>query len=204
MFGVGVAAGLGLAGWGLVPPPAAPVPTTTFDHRAAEAVAIGPSTPTSDPTPDPVVLEPARLRIPALGVDAAVRAESVTATGELVVPGDPAVLGSWTAGEAGEASAAPDGVLVIAGHVDMRGDLGALHDLAEVSPGTQIDLVGAGGGVEHWRVDALEVRGKDDLPDFSATGPRRLAVVTCGGPVVDTATGRGYRDNVIAWATPAR
>ncbi|GAB48467.1 class F sortase [Mobilicoccus pelagius] len=70
-------------------------------------------------------------------------------------------------------------------------------------PGAVVDLVGAAGRTESWRVEALKVRHKDALPSFPSDGPRRLALVTCGGPVVHTAHGRGYRDNVMVWAAPA-
>ena len=140
------------------------------------------------------------MRIPDLGVDAPVRRETVTADGELVVPGDPRVIGSWH-GEPARAAAV--GTLVLAGHVDSRGDLGAFHPLSRIGPGAVVDLVDAAGRTESWRVEALEVRRKDALPAFPEDGPRRLALVTCGGPVVHTAHGRGYRDNVIVWATPA-
>lgn len=154
----------------------------------------------------PPVLLPAAVTIPDLGIEAPLRPETVTG-GELVIPGDPRVLGYWH-GALGRGGAVDEevperGTLVLAGHVDVNGDLGALHQLSRVEPGMVVTLRDADGRDEDWLVDALEVRHKEDLPEFPADGPRRLAIVTCGGPVVSGAGGRSYRDNVIAWATPA-
>lgn len=195
------------------PAPAAPEPAHTFDLRPSTAAVGATGSPTAgvgtaptggrggQPRPQAPVGDPVRLEIPSLKVVAPVRRERLAAGGDLVVPGDPHSVGSWHGAPDTAASA---GTLVLAGHVDSEGDLGALHPLSAVAPGATVELVDAAGRVESWRVDALEVRRKEDLPDLPASGPRRLALVTCGGPVVRTGHGGGYRDNVIAWASPGR
>lgn len=210
--------GVFLVAAALRPPPPAPEPSRTFDLRTSTTAPDAPTgggsrtagrvgassrpAPSAESVASGVpVGDPRRLRIRSIGVDAPVRREAVTGGGELVVPGDPGTVGSWH-GAQQEATRA--GTLVLAGHVDSHGDLGALHPLANVGPGALVDLVDAAGHVETWRVDALEVRRKEDLPAFPPTGPRRLALVTCGGPVLRTSHGHSYRDNVIAWASPAR
>ncbi len=90
----------------------------------------------------------------------------------------------------------------MAGHVDTRGDPGALHGLHAVAPGALVATTDASGHHRSWTVVTLQVRRKEDLPVFSAAGPRRLVLLTCGGPVQRTRTGLGYRDNVIAVAEP--
>jgi hypothetical protein len=81
--------------------------------------------------------------------------------------------------------------------------LGALHDLHRVAPGALVITTDESGVAVTWRVDSLESRRKDDLPDFPRAGPRRLALVTCGGPAQRDQRGRAeFRDNVIAMAVP--
>jgi len=38
---------------------------------------------------------------------------------------------------------------------------------------------------------------------WALTGPRRLILVTCGGPVEHTRSGATYQDNILLCATPA-
>lgn len=49
---------------------------------------------------------------------------------------------------------------------------------------------------------SLQVRDKDDLPAFPVSGPRRLAMVKCGGELLETDRGPSYASNVIAEAIP--
>ena len=85
------------------------------------------------------------------------------------------------------------------------GGFGALFDLkaAGYDDPLLVTTTDGTGRATHWRVTGLEVRGKGDLPAFPTTGARRLVLVTCGGPVVDTPSGRRYRDNVVVTAVPA-
>jgi hypothetical protein len=39
---------------------------------------------------------------------------------------------------------------------------------------------------------------------WSATGPRRLLLVTCGGPIGHSRAGNAYRENILVYATPPR
>jgi sortase family protein len=142
---------------------------------------------------------PNRLLIPALGVDAPVVAEPAH-EGALVIPGDPATVGRWV-GSASVTSAI--GTTLLAGHVSVDGRPGALSALARVEPSAVIVTTDGSGRPTLWRVVELQTRAKDDLPGFPVTGSRRLAIVTCGGPLRQTGASRSYRDNVIAYAVPA-
>ncbi|WP_051450157.1 class F sortase [Actinospica robiniae] len=99
------------------------------------------------------------------------------------------------------------GTTLLAGHVDYTGQgTGTLYDLYRVQPGTLVYASDASGHVPRWRVTGLTVVSKTELPSwvFAGTaGPRKLVIVTCGGPV-DYVPGYGntYRDNVIATAVP--
>ncbi|MGH3170347.1 MAG: class F sortase [Trebonia sp.] len=156
-----------------------------------------------------------RLVIPSIGTDAPVSPEGATGPdgGSLTIPYDIHDVGWWDGvwqspnGVVREKVAQPgqSGVALIAGHIDsaVQGK-GALYRLQQVKPGASITVIGRGNTVTKWTVTRLQIVLKSDLPRdlFVDTGPARLAVVSCGGPF-DAATGH-YRDNVIAWAAPAR
>lgn len=183
LLAAGVVLGAALLWRGLTPGslPGAPLPSATFDRRVV--LSTGPS---GGATTEAAAEERAlptygrrRLGIPSLGVDAPVLPEPVGRSGELVIPGDPKTVGRWDDGPDVDAAI---GTTVLAGHVSVSGvGDGALRDLYRVGPGELVLTTSAGGAVQRWRVDALLVRHKDDLPSFATDGPRRLAIVTCGG-----------------------
>ena len=179
------------------PPPAAPLPAYPFDRRAA---ATSGATPAAGSVSVPAY-GPARLGIPSLRIDAPVVPEPATTRGDLVIPGDPGTVGRW---RGGADLAATVGTTLLAGHVNVAGEgLGALSELHRVEPGALVVTTDAGGAARYWRVEALLVRAKNDLPPFPQDGPRQLAIVTCGGPLEHAPGGNTYRDNVIALAAPA-
>lgn len=187
-----LALGVALLVLGLRGPDAAPLPVHTFS-------VIEPPAPEQTGSPAVRVHPPNRLVIDSLGVDATLVPQRVDADGELVVPGDVRTVGLWADGPGLHASS---GTTVLAGHVDSHGDLGALHPLHRIAPGANVVATDSAGRTGSWRITALLVHPKDELPTFDAHGPRRLAIVTCGGAVVETASGRRYADNVIAIAVP--
>lgn len=181
-------------------PQAAPLPAETFSIDAtATTVAAGePGAAATSGAAAPATGAPLRLALPEIGIDAAIEPTNLRG-GDLVIPGDPHVVGLWSGGASLDSE---EGITLLAGHVDINGNLGALHPLADVSPGAQVTTTDDDGELTTWTVTGLEVRRKDDLPPFSPTGPRRLVLVTCGGPV-DHVGGRWtYRDNVIVTAVP--
>jgi hypothetical protein len=131
--------------------------------------------------------------------------------GSLVIPYDVHEIGMW---DGGAQLTSPDGkplrqgATLLVGHVDYAGQgNGTLYDLYQVQPGAIVYASDASGHVTRWRVTSLTVVLKSELPSWvfaGQTGPRKLVIVTCGGPV-DYVQGYGYsyRDNVIAVAVPA-
>lgn len=175
-------------------PPDAPLPSSPF---AISAAAVdSPDTAAAQPVP---ALPPDRLVIESLGIDAPLAPKPLASSGDLVVPGDVRVVGLWSTGPGLSARA---GTTVLAGHVDRDGNLGALHPLHRIQPGARVAVSDSVGRTTHWRVVSLRAVSKDRLPHFGKSGERRLAIVTCGGAVIDTPAGRGYADNVIATAVP--
>lgn len=187
-------AGVALVVAGLDPQPQpAPLPSRGFETTATPAPERATPGERADYGRD-------RLVVPSLNIDSPVVPERVDASGELVVPGDVATVGLWADGPGPTARA---GTTVVAGHVDRDGDLGALHPLHRIAPNARVVLTDAGGRATRWQVVSLRAVPKDELPVFATSGPRRLAIVTCGGAIIDTPAGRRYADNVIATAVPA-
>ncbi|GAB78344.1 Sortase family protein [Austwickia chelonae] len=178
-------------------PEAAPLPAATFDERA-----LGHASDPEPPDPTPIkTYGPRRLGIPALGIDAPVQDEDIAGSGALVIPGDPATVGRW---RDGPEMSATTGTTLLAGHVNFSGvGRGALAELHRIRPRELVVTTDAAGQVYRWRVSASSVHHKDALPAFEATGRRQLALITCGGPVLQTGQGRSYRDNVVVYADPA-
>jgi hypothetical protein len=65
-----------------------------------------------------------------------------------------------------------------------------------------VQVTVAGGGTATYRVVSVRSYPKTALPTnvWSLRGPRRLVLVTCGGPF-DEAAGH-YRDNIVLTAVP--
>ena len=137
---------------------------------------------------------PVRIELPTLGVRAPVVPVAVQQGGDLVVPENPHVVGSWAAG---------GGTLVLDGHVDtVASGPGALFRLGELAAGDAIRLTGGDGAVQRYAVTAVRAYPKPELPAevFAPSGSPRLVVITCGGHF-DRAT-RQYAENVVAFADP--
>lgn len=143
---------------------------------------------------------PARLRIPALGLDAAVDAVGIEpSTGEFAVPPSVDRVGWYRYGPGFSAAA---GSIVIAGHVDSAAEgKGAFFRLGALADGDRVTLLGDGGRQREFAVVARERYRKTAIPlrkYFARDGAVRLTLITCGGPF-DSKTGH-YRDNVVVTA----
>jgi Sortase domain/Bacterial Ig-like domain (group 1) len=145
---------------------------------------------------------PTRVRLASLGIDAPVAPVAIdTRNGVLGVPPPIARTGWW---RDGMAPGARSGAILIAGHVDSaRAGPGAFFRLREANAGDRVEVQTANGRTHAYRVVSVRRYLKSRLPAdvYSSDGPRRLVLVTCGGPF-ETATGR-YRDNVVVTAVPA-
>lgn len=146
---------------------------------------------------------PVNLTIKRIGVDAPI-AVTTEEGGALVIPHDVGTVG-WD--DQTKRPGARHGTALLAGHLDnASGDIGALHDLASVQVGDSITVETGGGDQLAYAVTAVDEYPKTALPAaiVATTGPPRLAVVTCGGPLVESADGLfHYRDNTVVWAVPA-
>jgi hypothetical protein len=178
----------------------APVATTTSSTPAsttvatAPAPATAPTTSTTSAPPVGVADSPARVRVAGIGLDAAVVPVGLQADGQMEVP-DAATVGWYRLGPAPGAG----GSAVL----DFAGQRGAFFDLRSVPVGAEVLVDDADGGTVRFAVTSREQVAKDavDLARyFTAEGPARLTLITCGG-VFDRGTGH-YTDNIILTAEP--
>lgn len=197
---------------------AIPLPSRTFSvasptpDEVVEAVVSSnpddeeePATePVQEPTPaplDPAEMAPSRLYIPSLGIYASLTTERFRG-GSLTLPSEP-----WRVGQDVDSArlGSDAGVTLLAGHVDLAGTPGALRPLADLQPGALIFVTDSSGGRHDFVATSLQTHLKTGLPRslFAVTGARQLAIVTCGGPIIEVGGERHYRDNVVVTAIPA-
>ncbi|WP_261575371.1 class F sortase [Frankia gtarii] len=145
------------------------------------------------------VAPPVRVRIPDIGVDAAVVPLGLDAGGTLQAPTDFATAGWNVAGpEPGE-----NGAAVVAGHVDSTTGPAAFFRLGALHPGARVFIDRADGSTVTFVVRRLVRYPKSAIPDAEvyggSPGSPGLRLITCGG-AFDHARGH-YLDNVVVYAT---
>jgi hypothetical protein len=140
---------------------------------------------------------PARVGIPAIGVDAALAPIGLDGSGALVPPADFDQAG-WFA--AGPAPGQP-GPAVLAGHVDDRTGPAVFYRLEELAAGDQVLITGADGQPVRFTVTRVAAYPKNAFPTAEVYGPTtrpELRLITCGGPF--DRSRRSYTDNVVVFA----
>jgi hypothetical protein len=176
---------------GTVPPVTATPPASS-----------GPSAAGPAPSRRTAPFQPERVRVPRIGVDAAVVPVTVRPDGLLAVPADVRTAGWWSAGAA---ATAPSGSVVLVGHVDSaRQGPGVFFAIRTLLPGDRVILSSGDGRTAAYTVAARREYPKNMLPAdevFDQGTSPRLVLVTCGG-TFDTRT-RHYSDNVVVYALPA-
>ncbi|WP_354699889.1 hypothetical protein DSM112329_00147 [Paraconexibacter sp. AEG42_29] len=144
---------------------------------------------------------PTRVSVARLGVSAPVAAVDIDmATGALDVPKNIQRVGWWRDGAAPGSTA---GTVLLAGHVDSARDGGgAFYALKGARPGDVVKVTSDDGRTRSYRVTSRKSVRKNALPAsiFTRKGPKRLVLVTCGGPFLQDVG--HYRDNVIVTARP--
>jgi hypothetical protein len=140
---------------------------------------------------------PARLAIPAIGVDAAVEQVGINANGSMGTPGNPRDT-AWFApgvrpGQPGNA--------VIAGHVDYAG-IGPVvfWYLRTLKPGAEVWVTADDGARRRFLVQSIEVFPADAAPldrIFGATDDANLNLISCIGDF-DPAS-RSYNNRIVVF-----
>ncbi len=162
---------------------------------ATDPTTLSPDTDEQGALPNGV--EPERIVIPAIDVDADVIDLGLRDDGTMEVPTDFAQTGWFRHGP----RPGRVGPALIAGHVDDRDGPAVFFRLAELTPGDRIDVHGTGGDLVVFEVRELEQHPKDAFPTervYAATPGPELRLVTCGG-TFDRGI-RSYRDNIIVYA----
>ncbi|WP_433353011.1 class F sortase [Microtetraspora malaysiensis] len=143
---------------------------------------------------------PIRIRIPSIGVNAALGSVGVLKSGEIQSPSlSRPKIAAWyrlgpTPGELGPA--------VILGHVNTRTGAAVFSRLRELQRGNKIEVRRADGKSAIFTVDGVEQVGKTTFPTNRVYGniaTSGLRLITCGG--VYNAKNHSYTDNIVVYAT---
>lgn len=205
---------VGLAACGSASPaPGAVVATTSAPRASASA---SPTTTTSGPDatsgpagaaiPGPAAsattvatgLRPARVQIPAIGVDSTLVDLGIGANKAIEVPTNPSRVG-WL-----DTTPAPgqQGPAVLAGHVDSLTGPAVFFHLKQLKVGDAITVTRRDGTTVSFTVDGVQTYAKTAFPTQETYGPvpgPALRLITCGGSYVKSAG--GYQDNVVVFAS---
>jgi sortase family protein len=189
-------AGVPVASVGVPAAAASSTPPAAGGNGSLPTLTARPATPPSDASSP----YPSRIRVPALGIDAAVEPVGVDARGFMAIPREVAQVGWY---RFGPAPGDPAGAAVIAGHVDTRQQgAGALFPLRAVDVGDLISVTVPGRELRY-RVVGKQTIVKQRLPVeelFARDGAPRIVLITCGGPFVPELA--SYRDNLVVVAAP--
>jgi sortase (surface protein transpeptidase) len=192
--------GRALAGSGLLLvtsfAPAPPSHPAAGQGTAAPDV-VGGAVEGSERRPLPAV-RPVAVRVPSIGVDAAVTPLGLDAEGALEVPAVYELAGWWVGG----ARAGEPGPLVIVGHVDSDSGPAVFHRLRDLRTGDRVEVERADGTVAVYEITVVEQHPKDEFPTLAVYGHTptpTVRLITCGGAFDGRA--RSYRDNVVAYGT---
>lgn len=188
----------GCASGTALPPRELPIPPSTSESvPVPTAVPVPTSTTEVAPVAMVDVADPARIRIPAIGVDAAVGPLELDAANLLPPPATNEDTGWWRAGpEPGEV-----GPAVIVGHVDSYLGPAVFFRLRQLVPGDEILVERVDGSVARFVVSSSEQYDKNAFPTdavYGATPDAQLRLITCGGSF--DRGDRRYLDNVVVYA----
>jgi LPXTG-site transpeptidase (sortase) family protein len=146
-------------------------------------------------------ITPARLRIPAIGVDAPVGRVGLLRDGSMAVP-DNLWISAWLATGARPGQA---GSAVIAGHRGI-GTPALFSHLENLRPGEKIHVSDTGGGelvYEVTRVAMLDLSAESQVEVFGKTSQQQLVLVTCFGQYSRTSRSYDHRLVVFSRLLPA-
>ncbi|MEV4656650.1 class F sortase [Micromonospora sp. NPDC049301] len=187
-------------------------PTTGADHgkaRSARSLHNGElGSAATRPSPSPTLAgmprsQPARIKIPRIGVDAPTAPVGLDRNQQIAVPplNQPKTAGWYQLGP----SPGEVGTAVVVGHVDSRATGRAVFfRLGTLKPGDTIEVPRKDGKTARFIVDGVARYPKKKLPlkaVYGHTGKAQLRVITCGGDYDKAA--KSYKDNIVVFATLA-
>ncbi|MEV6824257.1 class F sortase [Amycolatopsis sp. NPDC051102] len=182
------------AGCSAAAPPVVPPSPSVSPVSPGSPVASGPQ-----PLPASAGVRPVRLRIPAIGVDAATLVPLGLGAGhQLEAPARFEDVGWYAAGPV----PGDPGPAVIAAHVDSRSGPAPFFRLRDLRDGDPVFVARSDGQETRFVVDAVQRYPKDAFPTDAVYGPApgsALRLITCGGSF--DAAKRSYRDNIVVYAS---
>lgn len=125
-------------------------------------------------------MEPSRLVIPVIDVDASIDGYGLDADGKMEVPDEGESIAWFERG----AKPGAQGNAVLAGHVDDQTGPAVFYDLKELEQGDEIIVEDEAGASLTYRVTHKEAYPYDDAPIdrvFGPTSSRSLNLITCTG-----------------------
>ncbi|MFI8288581.1 class F sortase [Streptomyces sp. NPDC085614] len=182
----------GTAEWRADRPPPQPLAAAAPDSRAAAA-----DPPAAAPGPLPAS-RPARVRVPAAGIDAPVVGVGLDGRGGIDTPParDRNLAGWFT----GAVTPGEKGTAVVVGHVDTPAGRAVFFDLGALRKGQRIEVARQDGRTAVFSVYGVEVVPQEGFPAERVYRPAaapELRVLTCGGRFRE---GAGYDGNVVVFA----
>lgn len=164
----------------------------------APAVALDAPSLAASSTPGAII--PARLRIPALGVDAKIEHVGIKDDGSMGTPKDFKDVSWYSLG----AKPGAAGSAVFAGHVNNGlTNAGVFANLSKINKGDYITLADAEGATKVYRVERVQEYPADASTEeiFATTGPQQIVLITCDGEWVPKA--RTFDTRLVVIAKPA-
>jgi hypothetical protein len=146
------------------------------------------------------VARPVRIRIPSIGVDAAMIPLGLNRDRTLEVPEDFAQAGWWSGG----ARPGQPGPAIVVGHVDSYTGPAVFYRLRELRPGATIIVDRRDGTRARFAVLGSEQYAKNAFPTervYGSTPGPTLRLITCSG-TFDRSSGH-YLDNTVVYADAA-
>lgn len=144
---------------------------------------------------------PARLKVPAVGIDAKVEAVGTRADGTMATPGNFTDTAWYKDG----GTPGGQGNAVFAGHVNNAlTTAGVFGHLNQVHLGDFVTVADKDGHTLVYRVTAIDQYPADEAPAasiFAATGPSQLILITCDGEWVPAQ--KTFDKRLVITATPA-
>ena len=150
-----------------------------------------------DPSPNGEVIDrgPNTLHIDSVGIHAKLGDPVSFSSNHVLLPsGDADTANIWAQGAPLDSDS---GTTLVIGHIQTwTSPKGVFWGLSDVKAGDVVSATDADGSNSGWVITGLYNVAKDQLSSdvFSQEGPRRLILVTCGGP--------GQAENVVATAVP--
>ncbi|GGY07096.1 class F sortase [Streptomyces djakartensis] len=141
---------------------------------------------------------PARIRIPAIQVDAPIIPVGLDGDGWVGAPPpeDPNLAGWFT----GAVTPGEKGTAVVVGHVDNQLGPAVFYALGALRKGSRVEVDRQDGKTVVFEIYGVEVFEKDNFPGdrvYGSKGSAELRVITCGGGFSEQ---DGYAGNVVTFA----